>query len=450
MLAKISDFISTNQLLHPGGKYLVALSGGADSVALLLVLKELGYTLKAAHCNFRLRGNESDRDEAFCVSLCQELAIPLHRAHFDTRTYAALHHVSIEMAARELRYHYFEQLRQDLQLEGICVAHHSDDNVETIMQNLVRGTGVHGLTGMSPRNGSVLRPLLCVSRADIEHFLQERGQSFVTDSTNLVADVVRNKMRLNILPQLRELNPSFNDTLLRMASYLSDAEKVLDSVAEPFVSALKSTGFIELTDLLKTASPAYLLYQLLTPYGFSSSQLNEIRADLPMETGKMWQSKTHELLVDRGRLYVRPIGQTPLKEMKIPETGTYVYDETLRLKIEESLVDNSFSIPKARNIIALDTKKIQFPLLLRPCQVGDRFVPFGMNGSKLVSDYLTDLKKNLFEKRQQLVLVNGNDDLLWLVGERPDNRYRITDKTTTALTISMIRTEELKNHLAMR
>ena len=132
------------------------------------------------------------------------------------------------------------------------------------------------------------------------------------------------------------------------------------------------------------------------------------------------------------------------------QTGTYVYDETLRLKIEESLVDNNFSIPKERNIIALDTKKIQFPLLLRPCQVGDRFVPFGMNGSKLVSDYLTDLKKNLFEKRQQLVLVNGNGDILWLVGERPDNRYRITDKTTTALTISMIRTEELKNHLAMR
>ena len=226
--------------------------------------------------------------------------------------------------------------------------------------------------------------------------------------------------------------------MLDITSYLSDAEKVLDSVAEPFVSALKSTGFIDINDLMQSASPAYLLYQLLTPYGFSSSQLNEIRADLPMETGKMWQSKTHELLVDRGRLYVRPIEQTPLKEMKIPETGTYVYDETLKLKIEESLVDNSFSIPKARNIIALDTKKIQFPLLLRPCQVGDRFVPFGMNGSKLVSDYLTDLKKNLFEKRQQLVLVNGNGDILWLVGERPDNRYRITDKTTTALTISMI------------
>ena len=208
MWSKVEAYINKHKLLETSNLYLAALSGGADSVALLLLLKEGGFNVHAAHCNFRLRGAESDRDEAFCVELCRQQGVELHRAHFDTREYAAVHKVSIEMAARELRYRWFSQLREDIGASGVCVAHHRDDSVETVLLNLVRGTGLRGLTGIQPRNGDVLRPLLCVSRAEIEQYLTDRGQGYVTDSTNLEADVMRNKIRLQLIPLLKTLNPS--------------------------------------------------------------------------------------------------------------------------------------------------------------------------------------------------------------------------------------------------
>ena len=202
MKKKVADFIGKHGLLSREGLHLVALSGGADSVALLLILKDLGYRIEAAHCNFHLRGEESNRDEAFVKKLCQEQNIPLHLIHFDTKEYADLHQVSIEMAARDLRYGYFRQLRKDIGAEKVCVAHHRDDAVETLLMNLMRGSGVHGLTGIRACNGEIVRPLLDVSRQEIETYLHSIGQDYVMDSTNLVDDVVRNKIRLNVLPLL--------------------------------------------------------------------------------------------------------------------------------------------------------------------------------------------------------------------------------------------------------
>ena len=206
MLNKVRDFIDREGLLTPEGLYIVALSGGADSVALLRILHHLGYRIEAAHCNFHLRGAESDRDETFVKSLCSSLNIPIHLIHFDTAEYASLHQVSIEMAARELRYGYFDQLCKDIGASAVCVAHHRDDAVETFLMNLLRGSGIHGLTGIRPRNGNVIRPLLCLSRDEIEQYLHSIGQDYVTDSTNLVDDVVRNKVRLNVLPLLKDIN----------------------------------------------------------------------------------------------------------------------------------------------------------------------------------------------------------------------------------------------------
>lgn len=200
----VAQYIGKHHLLDKQGIHLVALSGGADSVALLLVLRDLGYDLHATHCNFHLRGNESDRDEQFCVQICEKLGVPLHRAHFDTHVYAEAHHVSIEMAARELRYQYFRQLKDDIKAKDICVAHHRDDQAETVLMNLMRGAGVQGLTGMAPLNDDIARPLLCVSRQEIEAYLEEKGQDYVTDSTNLVADVNRNKIRLQVIPQMEK------------------------------------------------------------------------------------------------------------------------------------------------------------------------------------------------------------------------------------------------------
>ena len=188
MLNKIARYIKRHNLLRAGERYIVALSGGADSVALTIILQQLDYEIEAAHCNFHLRNEESNRDEDFSRQLCRQRKIPFHVAHFDTKTYAELHKISLEMAARELRYNYFEQLRQDIHARGICVAHHSDDSVETILINLVRGTGIKGLTGIKPLNDTIIRPLLCCSHRELENFLEQNGQIFVTDSTNLQSD----------------------------------------------------------------------------------------------------------------------------------------------------------------------------------------------------------------------------------------------------------------------
>ena len=205
LAGRVEAFIKKERLIIWEGLHLVALSGGADSVALLLVLKQLGCHIEAVHCNFHLRGEESDRDESFVKNLCSEQDIKLHLIHFDTNEYAAVHQVSIEMAARELRYRYFEQLRQDIGAETICVAHHRNDAVETLLMNLMRGAGIHGLTGIHPKNGAIVRPLLCVSRDEIEDYLHARGQAYVTDSTNLQPDVLRNKIRLQLLPLVEEI-----------------------------------------------------------------------------------------------------------------------------------------------------------------------------------------------------------------------------------------------------
>ena len=232
MLNKVREYIEKQCLLESGKRYLVALSGGADSVCLLLVLRQLDYQVEAVHCNFLLRGDESHRDEAFACNLCEKQGVPFHVIHFDTRTYAELHKVSIEMAARDLRYQYFEQLRKDIGAEAICVAHHQDDSVETILMNLLRGTGIHGLSGIKPRNGHILRPLLCVSRKEIEAFLASQHQDYVTDSTNLVADVLRNKLRLKVIPMLNDLWPGASEAIARTARNMAEAEKVYNDAMD--------------------------------------------------------------------------------------------------------------------------------------------------------------------------------------------------------------------------
>ena len=263
----VSRFIGQHQLLHPGKKYLVALSGGADSVALLRVMRLLGYDIEAAHCNFRLRGEESDRDEAFCADLCHELSVPMHIAHFDTSAYAEAHHLSIEMAARNLRYGYFRQLMNDIGAEAVVVAHHKDDSVETMLINLIRGTGIKGLTGISPKRDGVVRPLLCVDREQILGFLSHIHQDYVTDSTNLVDDVVRNKIRLNILPLMREINPSVTEAMAATAEKLSMVSAVYDSAMEELSGQARvplADGKVIAYELGKITSEG-LLFHILQP-----------------------------------------------------------------------------------------------------------------------------------------------------------------------------------------
>lgn len=439
MLESVVSFIKKHRLLRRDGRYLVALSGGADSVALLLILHELGYQVEAAHCNFHLRGEESDRDEQFVISLCEGRGVALHRAHFDTREYASLHHVSIEMAARELRYRYFEQLRQDLRMDGICVAHHRDDSVETVLMNLVRGTGLRGLQGIRPKNGYILRPLLCLSRQDIEQFLKERQQSYVTDSTNLEADVVRNKIRLNVIPQLLAINPAATAHIQQAAEHVADALEVYDDAVarQRRAAVMEETADRLVLDLTKVHHES-LLFEVLRPYGFSVDTIAIIAsmAAIDNKTGKVFSSADYDMVVDRGRVIVER-RKEQLKPMVIPEHGTYVYGDSCRISIKTFASTVGFAPSKEADLVHLDGANIQFPLTLRPVCEGDWFIPFGMTGHKLISDFLTDQKVSLLDKRKALVVCDATNAVLWLVGYRTDNRFRVGEETEAVLEFSL-------------
>ena len=418
MWSKVERYINKHNLLNPNELYIVALSGGADSVALLLLLKNAHFNVHAAHCNFHLRGDESDRDEAFCVELCQRLGVELHRAHFDTREYAELHKVSIEMAARELRYKWFEQLRQDIGAAGICVAHHRDDSVETVLLNLVRGTGLRGLTGIQPRNGNILRPLLCVSRAEIETFLAKKGQKYVTDSTNWEADVQRNVVRLAVLPLLKRLNPAVVENIQRTAENLAEAQQVLNVA----IANINSGNILNLSDLENYGSSEYLAFEWLKKYGFNGDQVRQI---LDSETGKIVSSAMgYDVLKDRGRLIVEPALQ-PFKSMRIPEEGTYVLDEDKRFSVRKKPV----YVSKEPHVATLDAAKVSFPLTIRRVEEGDWMQPYGMKGRRLLSDLMTDLKMTVFEKRRQLVVVDNQGVVVWAVGLRVADFVAVTEVT---------------------
>lgn len=431
----VRQYIAQQRLLDRSCKHLVAVSGGADSVALLLILKRLDYDVEAVHCNFHLRGQESDRDEAFVRSLCDREGVTIHLSHFDTTTYAELHQVSIEMAARELRYRYFEQLRQDIGAVEVCVAHHQDDAVETLLMNLVRGAGIHGLTGIRPRNGHVVRPLLCVSRADIEDYLRSVGQDYVTDSTNLVPDVVRNKLRLQVLPLLRELNPAASENMAKTARRLADVETLYDLTVRRLADEVTVDGAIDVEVLLQGPAPESVLYELLTPKGFNPVQVEQIFSSLTGPSGRVFCSPTHEAVVDRGRLIVEERHET-LPTMKIPETGTYHYMDGLKLRFSTT---ETQKISKTSDCATLDADKARFPFVIRPVQTGDRFQPFGMEGSRLVSDFLTDRKYSVLEKRRQLVVTDATDNIVWLVGERVDQRYAVSADTRRVLEIQLVK-----------
>ena len=461
MLNKVKTYIDTHKLLRSDGRYIVGLSGGADSVALLLILKELGYYVEAAHCNFHLRGKESQRDEEYCINLCREQSIKLHLTHFQTTEYAELHKVSIEMAARTLRYNYFETLRQDIGADAVCVAHHRDDSVETVLLNLVRGTGLRGLMGIRPRNKHIIRPLLACSKADIEAYLAVKGQAFVTDSSNLVADVKRNKLRLEVVPTLKEINPSFDETIMKMSENIGEAEKIINASLRNAFSSIVSvengnagTLFsqlqegtpklalpnlrIDIAALQSYVSPEYFLFYLLIPYGFTSPQVRSIASSLSSETGKEYITDSYTLLFDRKMMLVSQREKTAPKPLELPETGKYIYSEQCSVEVKEEVVDSSFIIPTATNEIVVDKTKVHFPLVLRRTVTADRFRPFGMRGSKLVSDYLTNLKVDAVSKRKQLVLVDGNGEIMWVVGRRSSATYHIGSTTTTALRIRFL------------
>lgn len=421
-IRKVSQFIEEKHLLSFGDKVLVALSGGADSVALLRVLLRLGYACEAAHCNFHLRGEESVRDERFVRALAERLGVPLHVIHFDTNAYAVSHNVSVEMAARELRYDWFAKLRQECGAKVVAVAHHRDDSVETFLLNLVRGTGINGLQGIRPVNGDVVRPLLCVSRVEILDYLSSLGQDYVTDSTNLQDEFVRNKLRLNVIPILETINPSVSDTIAETARRLADVAQVYQEAIQAAKQRVMPDGeTIDIPALCREPGAQNLLFELLYPLGFNAAQVNDVFRALHGESGRMFYSREWVLLIDRNRLIRRPSGEVESQ----PE-----------LCLERMEVNPPFSVPHNNKEAYVDAEKVQGELTLRKWQSGDKFIPFGMKGFKSVRNYLRDKKFSRFEKERQWVVCDG-DRIVWLVNERLDNRFRVTSETRFVINLKL-------------
>ena len=376
---RVTKYIEKEHLFSPDDKILVALSGGADSVALLYILHTAGYHCEAAHCNFHLRGKESDRDELFVRQLCERMEIHLHTIDFNTTQYATEKHISIEMAARELRYQWFEKIRKECQADVVAVAHHQDDSIETILLNLIRGTGITGLLGIRPRNGTIVRPLLCINREEIIRYLQNIGQDYVTDSTNLVEETKK---------------------------------KIITAEG------------IRISDLVKEPAPEAILFEVLHPLGFNSAQIKDITHSLHSQPGKQFCSKEWRVIKDREFLLI---------ETAESENETLPPFQIIK---EEKEYTPDFLIPREKEIACFDADKLNGEIHYRKWQPGDTFIPFGMKGKKKISDYLTDRKFSISQKERQWVLCCG-EHIAWLIGERTDNRFRI-DETTKRVVIYKI------------
>ena len=443
--AKVERFIQRHGLLTGKRQVLVGLSGGADSVALLGVLVRLGYPCRALHCNFHLRGDESDRDEVFARQFADSLGVPFLKVDFDTRGYAAIHQESIEMAARSLRYRWFEEQRQAFNAEAIAVAHHRDDSVETLLMNLLRGSGIRGLGGIRPRNGQVVRPLLAVSRAEIEEWLQTQGWDYVTDSSNLSDAYTRNFIRLRVLPLLEQLNPAARETIARAAAHLSAAEQLYAYTVEEARKAVFITAdSLSIEALMRYPSPETLLYEWLRPLGFSRIVVGELFESLTGLSGKQFYSATHQVLKDRDRLYIAPLQEpSAWQPIEIPvATGELTQPLHLSFQLMERTSD--FQLERASDAAYFDAEKLPGRLTLRLPQKGDWFVPFGMRGRKKLSDFFADQKMNRWEKLRQPLLCAG-ESIVWVVGRRTDGRFRVGEETKMIFSVKKIGQREAES-----
>lgn len=421
MIDKIKAFIQANHIPVPPFTAIVGLSGGVDSVVLTHILLRLGYNVKAVHCNFHLRGSESDRDEDFVRAFCKRAGIGLDVKDFDTEAFAKNKGISIEMAARELRYAYFEEKRSQYGNAAIFVAHHSDDSIETMLLNLIRGTGLAGLCGIKAVNGHVMRPLLCISRDDIENYAKENGLPYVTDSTNMQNDYMRNKIRNKLIPLLKEINPDVTKVLLTDIENFSGAYDVYKAFTEKQLrEILQSDGKVSRLDISKLSEAPdkeTLLHEWLKKHGFNPSQTKQIASCKNAENGTTFQSRSHVLRKEGGfwTLYEKEPGRDP---------GSISINDIL--KIEET---NDTTIIKSKDTAVFDASKLQFPLSVRKWQDGDRFNPIGMGGkTKKVSDLLCDLKMPVREKDKVLVLLSRGQ-IAWVIGIRPDERFKVTPST---------------------
>lgn len=436
-LNKVKAFIYSDCGIDASVPVLVALSGGADSVALLRVLLELGYDCRAAHCNFHLRGDESNRDERFVTELCLLLGVKFDVKHFDVPYYMKEHGVSLEMACRELRYEWFEQLRLEHGCQCIAVAHHSDDKIETFFLNAIRGTGIAGLTGMKPRNANVVRPLLCVSRNEILEWLESLHQDFVTDSTNLENDARRNRLRNVVLPTIYSEFEGSKDSLLKTIENMTRCNDLYNEsvgVMRNIVSEREGNTLTIDTEILSSFdNREMLLYEILKHLGFNYDQCRDM---LTSAVGRHFTSSTHKLTINRTTIEIEPLAEHK-EEIHIIDLDDEIVTEPIKLTITH-VHGKKFSpaMVDGKNVVAFNNDILQCSeVVLRHWREGDRFKPFGMHGSKLISDLFSDLKLSE-KKKNETWLLEADGEILWVVGHRAAQAFKVPKDSTNYLIIS--------------
>ncbi len=438
MLERFLEFVQKKQLFESYQKVLLAVSGGIDSMVLLHLFEKSGFEYGIVHCNFNLRGTESDGDEDFVRQQVLVHGVPAWFESFETEEYARLNGVSIEMAARELRYDYFEKIRLEHNYNYIATAHHLDDLIETFFLNLSRKTGIKGLTGIKEKTGNIIRPLLFADRQEIEEFARENFIGFREDSSNIEVVYQRNFLRHKILPLFQELNPSFKKNMIVSIENLKETVQVyLDYMSEEKEQVIqKDTEIIkiEIEALLKAKFPKVVLFEILAGFNFNSSVTEKIFKSLSMDSGKQFYSKTHRAVKDRQSLFITPVDEKEERIYYIEEDDIEIFDP-MDLTIEKT-PSNEFVIIKSSQVACLDIDLLEFPLLIRKWQQGDYFQPLGMTGFKKVSDFFIDEKIPLHEKENTWLLCTGNK-IVWIMGLRIDNRFKITSNTRQVLKIEI-------------
>lgn len=433
-------FVDEQRLFSKDDRILLALSGGVDSVVLAELLLELGYTFSAAHCNFHLRGEESNRDAEFVIKWAERKKVKLFVQDFDTYAYMQEKGISLEMAARELRYSWFENLMQENQIDYLLTAHHADDSAETFFINLLRGTGIAGLHGILPKNGNIIRPLLFATRKSILDYAELKNIQFVEDSTNSETKFLRNKIRHRVIPMLKEISPDFDSIIRKNIERLRDTETIfrsaIEKVKDEIIIRENENIKISIAELQSLNPMGIYLYEILSDYGFNESVVNNVSMVLDAESGKRFYSKTHCLLKDREYLLIYPIEKEETEtEYSIDAEITSII-EPFKAKIEVLKDLNFISVPKKANVAMLDMDLLSFPLELRHWKQGDSFVPFGMRKKKKLSDFFTSNKYSLLDKERQWLLCSG-DEIVWVVGKRIDDRFKISNSTKSVLKIEI-------------
>ena len=439
MQEKVQEFIQNKKLLNQQSPIIVGVSGGADSVVLLHILMSLGYGCIVAHCNFHLREEASDSDEKFVHALSKSLQIPYHKVDFDTQLYAKQKHISIEMAARDLRYAWFRELMEQHHAQAIAVGHHADDSIETLLLNLIRGTGLKGLSGIPSRNKEVVRPLLCCSRPEILDYLADHKLEHITDASNESLLYQRNKVRNVVLPLLEEMNPSVRQTLYQNQKHFEGSWAIYEQAILQIKKELMTIGdelvSIDIEGLKKQAQRTTVLYELLHPYGFHPSTIAQIDDQLDSESGRQFFSERHRLVIDRAVLLISNLTENAQCSYSIQKE-----DKVLEHPIEMSLrtfpKQLDFKFSKEKNCVHLDASKLTFPLQRRHWEEGDTFYPLGMDQKKKLSDFFINNKLSLLEKEKCWILLSEKE-VVWIVGMRLDNRFKVTERSEMVLEIKV-------------